>query len=425
MIKMAPGGRFLCLFVAMATALAACDEPTAPVGVAGEVTVRSYVDIDGDGTFSSGDDGLEGLTVSLTQVDGDGAHTATTDGEGAARFQGVEPGSFTAELQGDVLSGAVLSNAGAPVVVVPFQGGAVSAEFRFVFNPGELSGVLYRDDDESGDFTPGADALAPGVTVHLFNGSQADGEPAATTTTDGEGRFHFALVRAGPNTLVIDPPETIEIVGGAEQQVHVPADAAATLEVRFTGSLLIDIADARDRPDGAAVEVEGVVLADQGTYDFQWRDTYVQDGTGGVRLWALEGDEALEAGDRVRVTGTMSTFDNERQLDVFRLTVLGPEPLPTPRPITGAEINSFEFDGQLAVTGPVTVVSVQVFSFDAHNVTVEDEHGTTFVVRVESPNEIPSDFWQEGESYRVTGVVARFRSDGQIKPRGFDDVEEL
>ncbi|MFW6206926.1 MAG: hypothetical protein ACOC5J_03225, partial [Gemmatimonadota bacterium] len=48
----------------------------------------------------------------------------------------------------------------------------------------------------------------------------------------------------------------------------------------------MDIADARAAPDGEAVFVEGVVLADQGIYDFQSRDTYIQDSTGGVRLWS-------------------------------------------------------------------------------------------------------------------------------------------
>lgn len=121
----------------------------------------------------------------------------------------------------------------------------------------------------------------------------------------------------------------------------------------------------------------------------------------------------------------MSTFREERQLEVSSVTVLGTGTVPTPVSVTGDEVNSFQFDGQLGVTGAVTVVSVEVFSFDAHNVTVEDGDGTLFIVRVESPNEIPSDYWQEGESYRITGVIARFFDDGQIKPRGFDDVEEL
>ncbi|MFW5905137.1 MAG: SdrD B-like domain-containing protein, partial [bacterium] len=393
MIKMATRGKLLSLALGGAVLLTACDEPTAPVGVAGEVTVRAYVDVDGDGSYGANDQGLEGFTVTLEQVDGDASHTATTDAEGAARFPGVEPGSYTAQWQGDAPAGALLSTPGDPVVVVPFQGGSIETELRFVFNPGELSGVLYRDDDESGDFTPGTDAPAPGVGVELYSGTEATGEPTAVTSTDGEGRFHFPRVRAGSATLVFDAPETIDIVGGSQQQVEVAPEAPTSVEVRFEGSLLIDIADARDRSDGAAVEVEGVVLADQGTYDFEGRDTYIQDGTGGVRLWALSGDEGLEVGDSVRVTGVMSTFNDERQLEVLTVTSLGTGTVPAPRPVSGEEINSFAFDGQLGVTTAVTVVGVQVFSFDAHNVTVEDEAGTQFIVRVDSPNEIPSEFW--------------------------------
>ena len=403
-------------------ALVGCDQSTAPAGTPAEVTVRAYVDVDGTGSFSAGDQAIEGAEVQLQARDGEAGHTATTDSEGVARFIGVDPGSYVALFSGTFPGGAVLASAAYPTVVVPFQGGTIEAQFRFAFRPGDLSGVVYRDDDESGDFTEGVDPGAPGVTVRLFSGTDATGEPRASTVTDGDGRFSFQGVRAGPNTLVFDHPETIEIVGGAAQQVEVQPNALTELEIRFEGTLLVSIADAREAPDGGAVEVEGVVLADQGTYDFQGRDTYIQDGTGGVRLWNLDGDLDLEVGDSVRVSGSMGTFNDERQLDVTTLTVLGTGTVPAPRPVTGAQVNSFEFDGQLAATGAVTVVSVQVFGFDAHNVTVEDEAGDTFIVRVDSPNEIPSDFWEEGDVHVVTGVLARFRGDGQIKPRGFADV---
>jgi len=416
------GTQLLAAFLLVA--LPGCDQSTAPAGTPAEVTVRAYVDVDGTGSFSAGDQAIEGATVQLEARDGGAGHTTSTDGEGIARFVGVDPGSYTAHFDGSIPDGAVLSSSPRPTVVVPFQGGNIDAEFRFAFRPGDLSGVVYRDDDESGDFTEGVDAGAPGVTVRVYSGTDTSGEPRATTVTDGEGRFGFDGLRAGPNTLVFDHPETIEIVGGATQQVEVQPVGITELEVRFEGTLLVSIADAREAPDGGAVEVEGVVLADQGTYDFQGRDTYIQDGTGGVRLWALDGDLGLEVGDSVRVSGAMGTFREERQLNVTTLTVLGTGTVPAPRPVTGAEINSFEFDGQLAVTGAVVVVEVQVGAggFGDHNVTVEDEAGDTFVVRMESPNEIPPEFWEEGDVHVVTGVLGRFFDDGQIKPRGFSDV---
>jgi DNA/RNA endonuclease YhcR with UshA esterase domain len=422
MTKMAIRGRFLALLAGLAVGVAACDEPTAPAGIAGDVVVRAYVDIDGNGTFNAGDEGLQGRTVTLQGVDGQGSHTAATDDSGSARFPGVDPGSYTAHLEGTAPEGARLSSASTPVIVVPFQGGEVTAEFRFVYDPGDLSGVLFRDDDESGDYTPGADAPAPGVTVRLYRGTEVSGEPRATTVTDGQGRFHFEGVRAGPNTLVFDAPETIEIVGGSSQQVQVQPGGFTEVEVRFEGSLLISIGDARERGDGASVEVEGVVTVNQGVFDFNARDTFVQDGTGGVHLWGLDGELGLQEGDSVRVSGVMDTFNDARQLSVVSITELGTGTIPMPRPVTGEVVNGFEYDGQLAVTGPVTVVSVQVFGFDAHNVTVEDEDGTTFIVRMDSPNEIPSEFWEVGDTHVITGVLARFRADGQIKPRGFQDV---
>jgi len=187
----------------------------------------------------------------------------------------------------------------------------------------------------------------------------------------------------------------------------------------------VSIAEARAAEDGTEVAVLGVVVVDQGVYDFNNRDTYIQDDSGGVRLWQLDSALELREGDEVRVTGTMSSFRSERQLDVSSLIRVGTGVVPEPRDVTGAGVAGLEFDGELArVVGPVTVVSVQVFGFDAHNVTMVDEDGAEFLVRLDSPNEIPSDYWEEGSRYEVSGVLARFNEVGQIKPRGFKDVIE-
>jgi DNA/RNA endonuclease YhcR with UshA esterase domain len=412
--------------IAVLVGIAACGDPTTPsIGTPAEVLIRAYVDADGTGAHSAGDRAISGATITLTPTEGGQSRTATTDGDGVARFSAVAPGGYTATLSGDVPAGAVVSGPDRPVVVVPFQGGTVEAEFRYVFYPGGIAGVVFRDDDGAGAYNPNTDATAAGVELLAFRGTSIAGEPMATATTGSDGAFVLAPLRPGTYSVLVRIPEPLEAVGDSVHVVEVPADGVANLWPQFVGDFLISIAAARAANAGATVTVEGVVLADQGTYQFQGRDTYIQDATAGIRLWDLDTSLDLEAGDSIQVTGVVGANNNELQITVSALTVLGTGRVPTARPVTGAQINSFEYDGQLAITGSVTVTRVQVFSFDAHSVTVEDAAGAQFVVRVESPNEIPSSYWEVGKVYQVRGVLGRFRSTGQIKPRGFADVTEL
>ncbi|TVP53594.1 MAG: hypothetical protein EA351_14990 [Gemmatimonadales bacterium] len=597
--------------------LAGCDDPAIPTGTPGDVEVRVFVDVEGTGSFDAGqDDPIAGVSINLVTTGGDPVDSGTTNAEGLVRFTGVTPGAYRVEHEGAAPSGAVLASARVPTVSVPAQGGTLQSAFRYVYNPGALSGVVFRDDDGSGDFTPGVDLTSEGTQLRLYRGGSASGDPHATAISDSEGAFTFGTVRPGPWTIEIDLPPPLELVGPATRSVTVTPESETFLPVIFEGDFLISIAEARSasvgtvvtvegvvvvdqgsfgarathlhdatggidvflaggdsglglqigdsvrmvgaigvfngnlqlsqpstiemlgtgavpdpRPisgqdmldrtyegelvtlgvvtiddidvqsfdnhnltvttadgseviirvdsrtgigsadwevgssyevtgvlkvfnetpqlfprlpadraipappieiaearaaeDGDEVTVVGVVIADQGVYDFNNRDTYIQDATGGVRLWQLDGGLELREGDVVRVSGTMNTFRDERQLNVQQVMRVGTESVPSPRRVSGQEVAALTFDGQLGVVGPLTVVEVEVFGFDAHNVIVETGDGASFEIRVDSPNEIPSSYWEVGAEYEITGVLARFFETGQIKPRGFKDVEEL
>jgi DNA/RNA endonuclease YhcR with UshA esterase domain len=412
--------------IAVLIGIAACGDPTTPpAGTPAEVLVRAYVDADGTGTHSAGDPAIAGATVTLTPTQGGQPLSAVTGSDGVARFAAVPPGSYVAALSGDVPSGAVVSGPERPVVVVPFQGGTIDVDFRYVFHPGGFSGVVFRDDDGTGAYNPETDATAAGVEILAFRGTSIAGEPAASMVTGSDGAFEFTALRPGTYSVLVRIPAPLVQVGDSVHVVEVPAAGSVMLWPRFEGDFLISIAAARSAASGSTVTVEGVVLADQGTYQFQGRDTYIQDATAGIRLWDLDTSLGLEAGDSVQVTGVVGVNNDELQITVGELTVLGTGGIPSPRPVTGADIMTFQYDGQLAITGGVTVTGIQTFSFDAHSVTVEDAQGVSFVIRVESPNEIPSSYWEVGEVYQIRGVLGRFRATGQIKPRGFEDVTKL
>lgn len=418
--------RWIVPVIAISFGITACVDPTdPPAGTPGEVVIRAYVDADGSGDFSSGDSVISGATVTLTPTEGGEELSATTDSEGVARFDAVPPRGYVASLDGSVPSGAVTSGPERPVVVVPFQGGTVEAEFRFVFNPGALEGVVFRDDNDNEVYDPGADRPAGGAEILAFAGTSIAGEPVATATTGSDGEFSLSPLRPGTYSVLVRLPPPLEHAGDSVHVMEIAAAETTEMYPQFVGDFLMPIADARAVALESQVTIQGVVLADQGTYDFQDRDTYIEDPTAGIRLFGLDPALGLVVGDSVQVTGTLEAFNDELQMTVAEIEVLGVATTPTARPVTGAQINAFEAEGELRITGPVTVQSVASFSFDAHSVTVVDAEGTEFVIRVDSPNEIPTDYWQQGGVYVVRGVVARFRGTGQIKPRGFDDVEEV
>lgn len=406
--------------------VAACEDPaTGPEGEPSTVSVRAFVDANGSGVFDSGDVAVSGAQVFLVPSAGGDSLSATTDASGTAQFQDVQPGSYAAALTSPAPAGAVLASASRPVVVAAFSGGEASAEFRFVFNPGGISGVLFRDDNGNGAFDAGTDTPAPGLTVRAFQGTDTTAAAVAATTTGPAGQFSFATVRPGVYTLIFGALPTMQLVGGNAQVVTITAGQTAQANVRFTGSLVITIAEARTRNpiDSSLVAVDGTVTA--GTGVFNARSFYLQDGTAGILVFGVDTAAIKpQPGARVRVVGRVAAFNNELQIVLPSVSSLGTAAVPAPRPVTGAQINAFQFQGELARSGSLRVTAVGGGATStAYDVTVVDAVGAQFVVRVAGTGVgIPRSFWQVGTSYDVTGILNRFRTTAQLAPRSQADA---
>lgn len=402
----------LALLASIGVLVGACDDATtAPEGTPSTIRLRAYVDADGSGSFDDGDAALEGLTVTLAAA-GDGATLQeSTDARGLAVFADVAPGSYRASLEGTPPDGAVLASASAPTVEADFQGGEVTAEFRYVYRPGSISGVIFRDDDGSGSFEGDQDTPAPGMGLELHRGADASGEAVASTQTSGEGAFTFDELRPGDYTLRIEPFETTEIVGGNTVGVSVSPDAATEVAVEFTGSVVVPVSDARTAPEGRTVTVEGTVSW-QAQWDADNRSYYVQDGSAGIAVFDGDGGPALEVGDRVRVTGSRGAFRGEVQISpVSNVEILGFDGPPDPRVASAAEIAAGNFQGQLvAATG--TVQNVITLSFDNQVVELADPAGDPLTVFVDSRTGVSPGDWTEGEAVILTGVLTTADFDG-------------
>ena len=417
-----PVARFAVLLLTLA--FAACQrDSTAPEGATSTVSVRAYVDANGSGTFDTGDTPIAGATVQLARAGAD-TLSATTGSDGVATFADVAAGSYTARISGNAPQGSVLATAALPVVIAPVAGDNVTAEFRYVFNPGTISGTLFRDNNGNGTLDSG-DTPAAGLTVRAFKGTDTTATAVATQTTDENGAYTFSGLRPGSYTILVTPFPTIQIVGGNSQTATVTASQATTADFRFTGSLVIPISEARTKnpADKAVVAVRGTVVANLGTYNA--RSIYIEDATGGIQVFGVDTANVKPViGDVVQVVGTVSAFNQELEITSPIVTITGTGPAPAPQSVTGAQITALQFQGELVKAAEVTVQSVgNASSSGAYNVNVQDASGTTFVVRVVGNGiGIPNSFWQVGGVYDVTGILVRFNSTAELEPRSAADV---
>jgi hypothetical protein len=419
---------------ALIALIAGCGEATAPAGTPSTVSVHAYVDADGSGTRTPGDPAIAGATIELAPASGSGAALqATTDAEGVATFPNVPPGSYRARLTGQVPAGAVLATASEPIVVAPFRGGTVQAQFRYALNPGEIVGRVFRDNNANDVYDPGTDTPAPGIPVELFAGATATGTPVATTTTDAQGEFRFTLLRPGQYTYRVSPLPTMDITGGTTVTVTVQAASPLNVPVLFTGSLISTIAEVRATTAptspalGEVVAFEGVVTAGVGIFSTSTGGNQfnVQDPTGGVLILDTPLASGPQTGDSVRVIGRVQVSGGEFVIRQPTIAILASSrSLPAPQIIMAAQVVASTatdpLQGSLVSVGSVRVDSVGAGAF-GYNVFVTGPDGGSFIVRVSMQAIAPQSFWEVGRSYNITGTLASFNAP-QIKVRSADDI---
>ena len=171
----------------------------------GEVTGRITADVDNNDT---GDTGLAGVVVTLTDSNGNST-TTTTNNQGEYTFSDVVPGNYTVvETQptdyanvsevdggddGDNLDSSILNSI--PVIVSP---GEIDSGNDFVEEQfGSVSGNV------SANTESGIENLN-GVTIQLRDGSD---NLVQTTTTGTDGNYSFSDVVPGNYTVVELQPE--------------------------------------------------------------------------------------------------------------------------------------------------------------------------------------------------------------------------
>ncbi|MFQ9290172.1 MAG: hypothetical protein ACLR39_05390, partial [Oscillospiraceae bacterium] len=127
--------------------------------------------------------------------------------------------------------------------------------------------------------------------------------------------------------------------------------------------------------DGYKYTIEGVVTSNASGYDKEtafFDCIYVQDETGGINCFPVAGD--FKIGDRVRVSGTTSSYQGEHQLAVTGIVKLGEGEAVTPREVTSTQVNDGSVLGQL-ITLKGYVVGIEMANGLVQTILVRDSAG--------------------------------------------------
>ena len=121
------------------------------------------------------------------------------------------------------------------------------------------------------------------------------------------------------------------------------------------------ISEVHQQPDeGVKYTIEGIVTSNASGYDQRtafFDCIYVQDETGGINCFPVAGN--FKIGDRVRMSGTTSSYQGERQLAVTKIEKIGEGTPVQPKVVTATQVNDGSVLGQLiTLKGHVTAIEM-------------------------------------------------------------------
>jgi predicted extracellular nuclease len=344
----------------------------------------------------------------------------------------MRPRSFAGRAAAPLLLAGALLAGCEPDTAPPFT----------IDQPGAVEGLLFFDADEDAVFDPSdGDYALQGVSVTFRERGTEQALAGGTVTSDAQGRFAVGSLPAGTHDAFIDAATLPAGVLLCSNPVQVTVEPGVTrfLRLQARGGCLVLIGDAEalDAAASPVVVIRGIVTAAPSMMRSGGDYTYVQDASGGIRVFGSSLAAAgLEVGDRLEVSGTLGLFSGDLQLSN-----------PTVRAVTkgfGAIAPAQTTTGAISAAGPAPKAALQgslvkvtaakmtgVFGaggINNRNAIIDDGSGAT-QIRFETglyanAADLPAAY-TVGKCYDITGVVGNFNGAGQLFPRQRSDVVEV
>ncbi len=192
--------------------------PPPPASDNAEVRGFVYEDVNNNGSRQSSEPGIAGTWVQLyREENGQTLYIGgqTTPASGAYAFTGLksgtyrvvesQPGNFVdGPEQVGTTGGSLFTND--TIASIPLATSQISENNNFAeYQPGELSGFVYDDVDNSGTMDSGEAGLA-GVTITLSGTSGGQSITARVLTTASDGSYRFDMLAPGTYTVTETQP---------------------------------------------------------------------------------------------------------------------------------------------------------------------------------------------------------------------------
>lgn len=239
-------------------------------------------------------------------------------------------------------------------------------------------------------------------------------------------------IRTGLN--LVDNPANfraeVTITGKLEAYFQVPGLKSPTAytvvsagETPPEATPVDSVADARTSA-GDLIQVDAVVTT--GTGFWGGKAFYVQDETAGIYVYTSNAD--VSPGDRVRLTGSVSEYAGELQLQPNTIEKLSSDnELPAVQTITPAGVNE-ETQSERIELRNVTITGLKsVNNFGTFEFSATAENGESVVVRNDNRNGLTFEQftkqYKEGDLVHVTGIASKFNASYQVKTLGSESFD--
>jgi DNA/RNA endonuclease YhcR with UshA esterase domain len=311
---------------------------------------------------------------------------------------------------------------------------------------GDIEGFLFFDANRDGRFDPSAgDSALRNVRVQVLERGTTRVLANGTAQTGADGRFIIPNLPAGTHHLRVD---TASAAGIRFCQNPVPVSVYIGernfRQIGGRAACIISIAQA-EQTRNTPVVIQGIVTASPDQLRSGGDYTYIQDETGGIRIFgSTMAGRGIAIGDRVEVTGNVSVFSGDLQIaapltvgaiekNVFQIVpqVITTRALATAgqnpeHPLLGVlvRIPSARLEAAFGGGTPAPNGRNAWINSGDGRAQVRFETGVVAGSTAEAQAVLNARF-TVGRCYEITGVTGAFNGDGQIFPRTLNDIREV